>query len=185
MIRHCLYICVLACIASCSPGKKLLQEQKRLDELQQNADAAKKKIAAEAVYEFVKNNPCEPPEFNLDSLCSIYYSCPTSQTPADKNIDTDTPPAADYFAKLDCVPKKILVPYKDKRTLNLLQDSIVEKDKRLAVQAALIAGKDADCKKNIDEAVGTAKKNKNALLWLLIGIALTEALVIFILERKK
>lgn len=160
---------LLIALAGCNPAKKLLQEQDATTQLKQNYDAEKKAIAAEAVALFVKNNPCPAmPEVNLDSLCSIYYQCPD---------DKNTTAAADYFYT---PPKRIMVPYEDTRTITLLKDSCVEKDKRLAVSAALIGAAKAQTLLNIKEAVHT----KNIIIWILIAIALLQALIIVLIAKR-
>lgn len=162
---------LLLALAGCNPAKKLLQQQHAANQIKLNYDAEKKAIAAEAVGLFVKNNPCPlMPEVNLDSLCSIYYQCP------DINNNT-AEAAADYFS---ASPKRILVPYQDTRALTLLKDSCIEKDKRLAVAAALMGAGEAQCLLNIKDAIHT----KNIIMWILIGVALLQAFIIIRIAKR-
>jgi len=158
-----LLIVVLAAVGlvSCNPGKKLLQVQDNLEALNFKQQAHDRAVAAKAVGDYVGNNPCQPmPVINLDSLCSIYYQCPGV---ADKS------PAGDYFESKPVSyskPKTVLVPWEDKRTINLYKDSIAEKDQRLAVLNALMGTKDAECRETVRKAVDDVKSGRKLLWWI-------------------
>ncbi len=128
---------------SCSPGKRMLESQAAQNELYLRQKAHDEQVAAAAVAAFVKGNPCPAmPEINLDSLCGLFYD----PLPTREPVNT----AADYFEhKNPSVkdtanktasgsPKRILVPFEDKRRINLLEDSCMAKDSRLSVAGATI-----------------------------------------------
>jgi hypothetical protein len=162
---------------SCSPAKRVLKENDNTDILKQKYQEERQRIAAEAVADFVKNNPCNPlPYINLDSLCSIYYHCPdtTRILPITDNgsLITDDHSLAH--------PKTILVPYVDQRALQLLKDSCTEKDKRLATMVALLQSSKAVATVTVQDGL----KTKNTWLWFFIVISIIEAAAIILIAKK-
>lgn len=163
-------------LISCSPAKKMLKENSITDQLKDQYQAERERIAAAAVDLFVKNNPCPAmPPVNLDSLCRLYYNCP--------DVPYSTP-AADYFSveepKVIYKTRNILQPYEDTRALSLLKDSIRAKDIRLASMAATIAASKATAAETIKDGL----KTKNWLMWLFVVISIVEAAAIIVIARK-
>jgi hypothetical protein len=162
---------------SCSPAKRVLKENDNTDILKQKYQEERQRIAAEAVADFVKNNPCEPvPWINLDSLCSIYYPCP--DTALSLQI-TDHPSLITDHRSL-AQPKTILVPFTDKRALQLLKDSCSEKDKRIATMVALLQSSKAVATVTIQDGL----KTKNTWLWFFIVISIIEAAALILIAKK-
>ena len=65
-------LCVV--IISCNPAKRAMKQDEHLQELKSKFDLQKKQLAAEAIAEYIKSNPCTQPELDVDSLCYQYYS---------------------------------------------------------------------------------------------------------------
>jgi hypothetical protein len=174
---------IIAGVAGCSPGKKLLKSQQELQQLHQQQLAHDAAVAAKAVEEFTKNNPCPPfPEIDLDSLCSMFYcthAVNSSNTTAADYSEITTPQQSKAAAK-KAVPKRILVPWEDTRRINLLADSITAKDKRIAVYTALLQAQQTA---GIEAGDTTLSKIK-LLMWIFLAIAIAELLAIILIARR-
>lgn len=164
---------------SCSPGKKLLKDQADLAMLNANFEKQKEAITAAAISDYIKNNPCQPePAIDLDSLCYLYYAYPQVG-------GKDS--AKDYFPLATVTPgklKTILVPWEDKRALQLLKDSIVVKDQRLAVANALASTKDAELLQAVHNVLEKQHGKFNTLLLVAVSLLLLAILIILILVRS-
>lgn len=165
-------------LISCSPGKRLQSAQESLEAIAKAQAEHDQQVSAKAVNDYVKNNPCKPaPEVNLDSLCSLYYRCPP--------VQGESTPAADFITpevtnSTPAAPKRILVPWEDTRRINLMQDSINEKDKRLAVAAALLKSNwDNQSKEVIGLQEKLREKQRTILVLALVGLLLI-AIIIFV-----
>lgn len=131
-------------VFGCSPVKRAQKYNEDLKLLKAQFVLEKKAIAAEAVHNFVLANPCNPvPEINLDSICSLYFKCPEVN---DYSIDSIAiPPIKDSMHKtnqrtaVNGKPVRILVPWIDKRAVNLLQDSCTAKDSRIRILESILS----------------------------------------------
>lgn len=112
-------ILAISLLLGCSAAKRAAKQVDDISILNEKLKARDQQVLAEGIADYVKNNPCIFPEINLDSLCEQNYL-------VDKNCQQD------YFKKDIPVSakiahtQKILVPYEDKRHINLLQDSLTE-----------------------------------------------------------
>lgn len=161
-------ILVVALICSCHPAKQLQTQDENIEQLK-----------AKWIGDWVLKNPCPPyPSLNLDSLCAVYYKV----GPYDSgffiglNEEPPTPIDIDAIIKPDGVrtthtimisgqPHNVLVPYEDTRTLNLLKDSIKNKDVEIAGLRAAQATRTDDC----SSQVKAAQKQTTKWIWLFIA----------------
>jgi hypothetical protein len=155
------HLCLLlACLAlSCRPVKQI-----------QRQDAAIDQLKAKWIGDWVMSHPCpQLPEINLDSLCRVVYGI--RDFDFNMAIDSGRQDSAgrvfhDTIRRdVSGPPKRILVPYEDKRTISLLYDSLRSKEKQIA---GLQGGRDVKGQDCASE-VAAARKEKTKWIWLFIA----------------
>ena len=159
---------------ACSPAKHVQKQDDNLNQLKAQFESEKQAEAARAVAEWIAKNPCIFPEYNLDSICGLYYHNP-DPLPDYTQQDTVWKHDTAYISKKG---KNILIPTPDKRTENLLYDSVKALTQRLAECNARAAGK--------KEAQAEIKVSKWApCWWMLIAIGELIILVIAVIMKIK
>jgi hypothetical protein len=149
--------CIVAAlfVTTCSPFKKV-----------EKADQDITDLKAKWIGEWVIDHPCPSlPPVNLDSLCGVSDF-------AFNIVDTvkhDT-------TRMPCrtIYKRILVPYQDTRTVDLLYDSLRAKTERLAMLEGRQEGETQDCILEVDGI----RKERNTWLWAFIGACVVVVILV-------
>jgi hypothetical protein len=137
---------VVALFFACRPAKHLQKEDEDISRLK-----------ARWVADWVKDHPCpQLPPMNLDSLCAL-NDFSFDMQPSDL-IQHDT-----VLRECPPVVRRILVPYQDTRTEDLLYDSLKAKTERIAMLEGVLEGQ------NTVGQIATTKKSRNTWLWAFIG----------------
>lgn len=113
----CLGILLYLLFVGCSYSKKTAKQVDNIELLKKQFEKKSEEDKAKYIAEYLKNNPCVFPEIDLDSLCE-YWNTPYNMPFGDTIINNSTSTKVSI--------KKILVPYEDKRHIQLLKDSINE-----------------------------------------------------------
>jgi len=137
---------VVALFISCHPARQVQKEDQDISGLK-----------AKWIPEWVKDHPCpQLPPINLDSLCSLKdfaFDMQPEDTIQHDTVVRERPPLI----------RRILVPYQDTRTVELLYDSLREKTERIAMLEGIQEGQ------NTVGLIATTKKSRNTWLWAFIG----------------
>jgi len=159
----------IAALSACHPVKQIQKQDAGIDQLK-----------AKWIGEWALDHPCPPmPEINLDSLCRLYYPAAKGGDFSFEIVDSVGPSVADSLRLLREMvaaskkkaalpakpPERILVPYEDRRTINLLQDSLRSKNNQIA---ALQAGRDVKAQ-DCTESVKAADKKTTKWIWLFVA----------------
>lgn len=184
-IDYILLILILAFLSiiffcGCNPSKIIKRQNENINELKSKFEFDKRALAAEAVAEYLKSNPCIFPEIDLDSLCYLMYKDADEQwriiaEKGNSNIP-DTIKINDTL-RIYYPQKKILIPVPDKRYENLLKDSVIELNKRLGECNAKAVGR--------KEVLSEIKTDRWTVRnwWFLIALGLFLSWVIFIVIK--
>ena len=154
LTRAAAYI-VVALFFSCHPAKRLQKQDEDINQLR-----------AKWVGDWVKDHPCpQLPPMNLDSLCNLKDFAFEMQPEDSIQHDTVT---------RECRPviRRILVPYKDTRTEDLLYDSLKAKTERIAMLEGVLEGQ------NTTGQLSATKKSRNTWLWAFIGACVVVVVLI-------
>lgn len=181
-------------LSSCSNSKKVSNQVNGIAALKNKMDSLEAAALAKGIADFVKNNPCQCPAVNLDSLCGLYFPCGDNtngfSNGFDFSLNASTTPVAKPELKEKSVPGTnkisrptiILQPYNDSRLVNLQVDSLNELRRRLSECQGNIAGR----KQTIAEAIDAGKPGKWAFnYWSWIAIAFTLLYILKIYLTKK
>lgn len=149
--------------------KKAAQDIGQTSNLIDSVDALKQKVLADEqatkariIADWLKENPPVFPELNLDSLCHFCEAAPSDHT------------GNDYFDSSKNIekPKRILVPFEDKRHVKLLQDSVAAINTRLKECQAKAVGKTEATKEILPQVLKPGKWEFNNWSWIAIGLSL-------------
>lgn len=162
---------------SCSPAKRTSKQVNNIEALQKQLDQQKEQILAKGIADYVKNNPCIYPEFDLDSLCEYYTKVSHSCT-----SDYLIPEGRSRWIYSEKT-KNILMPVSDNRLVNLLKDSLQQARNRLLKCESKEVGKQEAIKEIITLR---AKPNPwHFNYWALICITLAALVTIFLTRKYK
>jgi len=139
---------VVALFFSCHPARQLQKQDQDIMALK-----------AKWIGDWVKDHPCpQLPPMNLDSLCGLNdfaFDMRPGDTIKHDTVDREHPPAI----------RRILVPYRDTRTEDLLYDSLRAKTERIAMLEGRQDVRDQDTAGQF----ASIKKERNTWLWAFIG----------------
>lgn len=138
-------------LLSCSPAKRVQKQDTDINALKQQFEEERKQAEAKAVFEWIKNNPCIPPEINFDSLCAAINGVDRnsnfdfSEKSADSPTNKTNPgkPVVTVPGK----PQRVIVPYEDTRRINLYLDSISGKETRIKILNQQLSDQSTACDK--------------------------------------
>jgi hypothetical protein len=181
-VRAAVHVLAALLVCACQPATQL-----------QKQDQAIKGLKAQWINDWVRDHPCPPgPEINLDSLCRLYRPGNTDSASSADSAIVSKASFVDTTAKKDSVnrhrqtggwswvppsnPVRILVPYEDTRTINLLNDSLASKMRQLIALQAGTKVATQDC----SAEVAAAKQSGNKWIWLFIASCLLNLIFIIL-----
>ena len=172
-----LFILMCSLLFSCSPAKHTSKQVNAIETLQRQLDQKNEAILAKGIADYVKNNPCIYPEFDLDSLCDYYTKASHSCTSG--YLMPNGKSRYIYSEKT----KNILMPVPDNRLVNLLKDSLQSARNKLLQCESKEAGK----KEAVQDIIKITDKPSpwRFNYWALLCITLAALVAIFLIRKYK